>query len=254
MLLAIDIGNSNIVIGGIDDKDIHFMERIDTDADKSDIEYAVLIDYVLSVNHISHKDIDAAIISSVVPSINHIISSAIDKAVGIMPSMVSCNMNTGIIFDMKRPETLGSDLIVDSVAAIYNYGAPVIVVDMGTATTITIVDKNYHFIGGIIHPGLSISLETLIGKAANLSQISLANADNIITTDTSKSIRNGALYGHASIIDGCTLRMIEELGYDAKIVLTGGLSKYVAPLCKSDIYLDDNLMIKGLYRLYELNK
>ncbi len=253
MILAIDMGNTNIVVGGIDNNKTYFMERIGTDPKLTDSEYAIQIKSLLDINKIDISDIDGSIISSVVPPLNITISNAVKKILGIRPLIVDCNMKTGMKILMDNPASVGSDLIVDSVAAASRYPLPIIVIDMGTATTITVIDKDGNYIGGIIHPGLRVSLESLSNKTAQLPHIELSKPDKIIAKNTIESMRSGILYGHAGMMDSCIDRMEKELGMKATIVATGGLAPFVVPLCTHEINVDDNLMLEGLYILYQQN-
>ena len=168
MILAIDMGNSNIVIGGIDETNTHFMERITTDTRKTDLEYAVSLKSILDLHHIAAEDLEGAILSSVVPPLNAVITEAVRKVTGLACKLVGAGMKTGMNIRMDDPKHIGSDLIVDSVAAKANYPLPIIVIDMGTATSITALDKNGDYVGGVIHPGLRVSLNTLSGSTAQL--------------------------------------------------------------------------------------
>ena len=253
MILALDMGNSNIVVGGIDNNKTYFMERIGTDLKLTDSEYAIQIKSLLDINKIDVSDIDGSILSSVVPPLNTTISNAVKKILGVNPLIVNCNMNTGMKILMDNPASVGCDLIVDSVAAASKYPLPIIVIDMGTATTITVVDKDGNYIGGIIHPGLRVSLESLSNKTAQLPHIDLSTPNKIIAKNTIESMRSGILYGHAGMMDSCIDRMENELGMKATIVATGGLAPFVVPLCSHEIEVDDNLMLEGLYILYQWN-
>lgn len=253
MILALDMGNSNIVVGGIDNNKTYFMERIGTDLKLTDSEYAIQIKSLLDINKIDVSDIDGSILSSVVPPLNTTISNAVKKILGVNPLIVNCNMNTGMKILMDNPASVGCDLIVDSVAAASKYPLPIIVIDMGTATTITVVDKDGNYIGGIIHPGLRVSLESLSNKTAQLPHIDLSTPNRIIAKNTIESMRSGILYGHAGMMDSCIDRMEKELGMKATIVATGGLAPFVVPLCSHEIEVDDNLMLEGLYILYQRN-
>ena len=173
MILAIDMGNSNIVIGGIDEKTTYFMERITTDSRKTDLEYAVSIKNIFEIHHLDPMSVEGAILSSVVPPLNPVLTAAVRKITGKHLKLVGAGMKTGMNIRMDDPKKVGADLIVDSVAAKAEYPLPIIVIDMGTATTITVVDKHGDYIGGIIHPGLRVSLDTLSSRTAQLPHIDL---------------------------------------------------------------------------------
>lgn len=254
MILALDMGNSNIVVGGIDDERTYFVERITTDHVKTSLEYAVSIKNILEIHHIDIAQIEGAIISSVVPPLNAPLSSAIKKILGFRPRIVGSGMKTGLNINMDDPKTVGSDLIVGSVAALKEHSCPLIVIDMGTATTICVVDAGGSYIGGIIYPGLKISLETLSSKAAQLPNISLDIPAQVIGKNTIHCMRSGIMYGSAGMLDGVLDRIEEELGLKATIIATGGLSRFITPLCRHTIIYDEDLMLKGLLILYNKNK
>lgn len=254
MILAIDMGNSNIVIGCIDDQKTYFVERLSTDKSKTALEYAVGFKTVLELNSIEAEQIDGAIISSVVPSLTNILSDAVFKIIGKVPMIVGPGVKTGLNIHMDNPKQVGSDLIVDAVAGIAEYGAPLIIIDMGTATTLSVVDSNRNYIGGQILPGLRLSMEALASGAAQLFNVSLEAPKQVIGKNTSDCMKSGIVIGNAACIDGMIDRIEEEVGYKMRVIATGGLAKVVLPLCKHDIVIDDTLLLKGLKIIYEKNK
>ncbi|MCD8221853.1 MAG: type III pantothenate kinase [Clostridiales bacterium] len=253
MILAIDMGNSNIVLGGIDKEKTYFVERITTDHVKTGLEYAINIKNVLEIHNIDKSEIEGAIMSSVVPPLNATLSSAIKKIFGFRPKLVGSGMKTGLNILMDNPKTVGSDMIVDAVAAIRDYPCPIIVIDMGTATTLSVVDQAGNYIGGVILPGLRVSLDSLSNKTAQLPSISLDIPEKVIGKNTIDCMRSGIMYGNAGMIDGIIARMEAEIGSPATVVATGGLSRFIVPLCKHPITYDDELLLKGLWILYEKN-
>lgn len=254
MILTIDMGNTNIVIGGIDDEKTYFVERVTTNQLKTALEYAVSIKSILEIYHISVSQVEGAIVSSVVPPLNATITSAIKKIFGFRPMLVGAGMKTGLNIIMDNPKTVGSDMIVDAVAAIREYPTPIIIVDMGTATTMSVVDKNGNYIGGTIMPGLKVSLDSLSSKTAQLPHISLDVPSKVIGKNTIDCMRSGIMYGSAGMIDGLIDHMTAELGEEPTVIATGGLSRFVVPLCKHKITYDESLLLKGLLILYEKNK
>ena len=254
MILAIDMGNTNIVLGGIDEKETYFIERVTTDQSRTDTEYAIHFKNILEMHHIQLSDIEGSILSSVVPPLNTTILSAVEKAIGIRPLLVGSGMKTGMNILMDNPKSVGSDMIVDAVAAIREYPGPIIIIDMGTATTMSVVDKSGNYIGGIIYPGLRVSLDSLSSKTAQLPSISLDIPKRVIGKNTIDCMRSGIMYGNAGMIDGIIDHMEEEIGEPATIIATGGLSRFVVPLCRHKIIYDDALLLKGLMILYEKNK
>ena len=254
MILAIDMGNTNIVIGGIDNTKTYFLERITTYTTRTDLEYSMYIKGILDIYGVTPLDIEGAILSSVVPRVNETIKKAVKKIIGIDCMLVESGMKTGLNIIMDNPKSVGSDMIVDAVAAMDEYPLPLAVVDMGTATTISVVDSKGNYIGGIIHPGLRISLDTLSSKTAQLPQVNLDIPKKVIAKNTIDSMRSGILFGHAGMMDGIISRMEEELGEKLNVVATGGLAPFVAPLCTHSIVVDDSLLLKGLLKLYMKNQ
>lgn len=254
MILAIDMGNTNIVIGGIDDEKTYFVERVTTNHGKTDVEYAVNIKSILEIHNISVSAISGAILSSVVPPLNSTILSAVKKICGFEPMLVGSGMKTGLNIIMDNPKTVGSDMIVDAVAAIREYPCPIIIIDMGTATTMSVVDCKGNYIGGVILPGLKVSLDSLSGKAPQLPYISLGMPDKVIGKNTIDCMRSGIMYGSAAMLDGIIDLMEQELKATPSLVATGGLAKIVTPLCRHSIAYEDDLLLKGLLILYNKNK
>ena len=253
MILAIDMGNTNIVIGAIDNEKTYFVERVTTNHGKTDLEYAVNIKSILEIHDIPLSLIDGAIVSSVVPPLNATILSSVKKIFGFKPLLVGSGMKTGLNILMDNPKTVGSDMIVDAVAAIRDYPCPIIIIDMGTATTMSVVDSSGNYIGGVILPGLKVSLDSLSGKTAQLPYISLDIPGSVIGKNTIDCMRSGIMYGNAAMIDGIIDRMEKELKRPASLVATGGLAKFITPLCRHKISYEDDLLLKGLLILYNKN-
>lgn len=254
MILAIDMGNSNIVIGAIDDERTYFVERVTTNHGKTDLEYAVNIKSILEIHSIPPSRITGGIISSVVPPLNAALKSAVRKIFGFEPLLVGSGMKTGMNIIMDNPKTVGADMIVDAVAAKKGYPCPIIIIDMGTATTMSVVDVSGNYIGGVILPGLKVSLDSLSGKTAQLPYISLDDIPGkVIGKNTIDCMRSGIMYGNASMIDGIIDRMEAELGRPASLVATGGLARFITPLCRHKISYEDDLLLKGLLILYNKN-
>lgn len=254
MILAIDMGNTNTVIGGIDEKKTYFIERVTTDQSRTATEYAVSFKNILEMCGIDVADIEGAILSSVVPPLNSVILTAVEKVTGIRPLLVGSGMKTGMNILMDNPKSVGSDQIVDAVAASHEHSLPLIVIDMGTATTMCVVDKHRNYIGGIILPGLKVSLDSLSSKTAQLPYISLEVPDRVIGKNTIDCMRAGIIFGNVDMIDGIIDRMERELGQPATVVATGGLSRFITPMCRHKIICDDALLLKGLLILYQKNK
>lgn len=253
MILAIDMGNTNTVIGGIDEKKTYFIERVTTNQERTDTEYAVSLKNILEMHQIPVSAIEGAILSSVVPPLNSTILNAVEKITGIRPLLVGSGIKTGINILMDSPKNVGSDQIVDAVAASHEHPLPLVVIDMGTATTLCAVDKWGNYIGGVILPGLRVSLDSLSRKTAQLPYISLEVPDKIIGKNTIDCMRAGIIYGNVDMIDGILDRMEKELGQAPTVIATGGLARFIAPLCRHEIIYDDALLLKGLLILYRKN-
>lgn len=251
MILAIDMGNTNIVIGCIDDEKIYFEERMATDHSKTELEYYVLFKTVLELYQIPNKEITGAIISSVVPPLVNVIKAAVEKLIGMEPYIVSPDLNIGLDIHMDNPKQVGSDLIVDAVAGVAEYGAPLMIIDIGTATTISVVDKDSNYVGGCIIPGVRVASDSLVSKTAQLSKVSLTAPEKGIGKNTIECMKSGIILGHAACLDGMIERMEAELGYPCTVIATGGLAKVIIPHCKRRMIEDQELLLKGLKVIYD---
>lgn len=253
MILALDIGNTNIVVGCIDQDEIYFECRLSTDTNKTTSEYAVILKNLFDIYGIDINSIDGAIMSSVVPPIDKMLKSAIHIVTGCMPIEVSVKLNHGVKMDTDNPEQLGNDILVSLVAALGEYKSPVIIFDLGTATTIAVIDGDGIFKGVVIMPGIKISQDTLTSSTSQLPAISFDAPPNVIGTNTIDAMKSGLVFGNASMMDGMIERIEEEIGKKATIIATGGLAKSVAGFCKHEIVLDETIMLKGLKLLYDMN-
>lgn len=255
MLLAVDIGNTNIVFGCVNDKDeIVVSERISTNHSTTAAEYAVLIKNILEMNNFSCDDIDDAIMSSVVPSVTSTVKEAVHKLFGVDIMIAGPGVKTGLNILIDNPRQLGSDQAVDAVAAINSYPVPLIIIDMGTATTVSVVDSNKNYLGGLIMTGMRVATDALIQRTAQLPKIDFELPPSIIGTNTIDCMKNGALYSNACALDGIIERIEEQLGEKCTAVATGGLAEIVVPLCRKKINLDKDLLVKGLTIIYRKNK
>ena len=254
MILAIDIGNTNIVIGCIKGDECIFVERLSTVRTKTELEYAFDIKNVLDLYHIKRTDLEGGIISSVVPQITTVAKLAVEKILKKEVLVVGVGIKTGLNIRIDNPAQLGSDLVVDSVAAIAEYPAPLLIFDMGTANTVCVIDKNKNYIGGMIYPGIGVSLDSLTANASQLGGISLEAPAHIIGKNTADCMKSGTIYSAAAAIDGIIDRLGEELEGEATVIATGGLAKKIVPHCRRKIILDDNLLLKGLSVIYRKNQ
>lgn len=254
MLLAIDIGNTNILIGGMKDDQIIFKARIATDRTRTSDQYGVEIKNMIEALGAKISDISDCIISSVVPPVFNSVRTGVIKIIGKQPMVVGPGLKTGLNIHVDVPSQVGSDRIVIAVAALAEYKAPLILIDMGTATTIEVVEPENRYLGGVIFPGVKVSLDALTSRAAQLPGISLDQPKHVIGKNTVDCMRSGTMYGNAAMIDGLVERMEEELGHRATIIATGGLARFITPLCKRDIIVEKDLLLKGLNLLYKKNK
>jgi type III pantothenate kinase len=253
MILAIDVGNTNIVIGCCDESKVKFSERISTSPSATVLEYAISFKTVLELYGISPNDIDGAIISSVVPSVTYTISRAIKKIVNVDAKVIGPGLKTGVNIIIDNPAQLGSDLVVNAAAGIAEYPLPLIIFDLGTATTASVIDENGNYLGGMIIPGVQVSLNALTAGTSQLPKINLVPPKKIIGRNTVDCMKSGILFGTAASLDGIIDRIEEELGRKASAVATGGLASSIIPYCKHKITLDDELLLKGLLIIYNKN-
>lgn len=253
MILAVDVGNTNIVIGCCKENKIEFVERLSTDPNATVLEYAISFKNVLELYGIGQEDIDGAIISSVVPSVTLTIKSAIKKIVNVDSMVIGPGLKTGVNITLDNPAQLGSDLVVDAAAGIAEYPLPLIIFDMGTATTVSVIDENKNYLGGMIIPGVNVSLNAMISQTSQLPRISLEPPKRIIGKNTIECMKSGILYSTAASLDGIIDRVESELGKKATVVATGGLAGSIIPHCTKKIILDDELLLKGLIVIYNKN-
>lgn len=253
MILAIDIGNTNIVIGCIENNKILFVERLSTDSTRTELEYAISFKNALEMYSLDTKDVEGSIISSVVPPVTNIICDAAKKITGRDVMVIGPGVKTGLNILMDNPAQVGSDLVANAVAGIAKYPLPLIMIDMGTATTISVVDSKKNYIGGMIIPGVMVSSSSLTSRTSQLPKISLETPKKVIGTNTIDCMKSGLIYGNASMIDGMITRIELSLGQKATVVATGGLSKCIIPHCTQDIILDDELLLQGLLLIYNKN-
>jgi type III pantothenate kinase len=254
MILAIDIGNTNIVLGCIDGAKCVFVERLSTVKTKTELEYAIDIKNVLDIYHIKKTDLEGGIISSVVPQITTVVKVAVEKILKKEVLTVGAGIKTGLNIRIDNPAQLGSDLVVGAVAGIAEYPVPLLIFDMGTANTVCVIDKNRNYIGGMIYPGIGVSLDSLTANASQLGGISLEEPGHIIGKNTADCMKSGIVYSSAAAIDGLIDRLEEEVDGDVTVVATGGLAGKIIPHCRRKIIRDDHLLLKGLEIIYRKNR
>lgn len=254
MILAIDIGNTNIVVGCIDDEKIYFIERLSTVRTKTELEYAIDLKTVLDIYHIKRTDIEGCIISSVVPQITNVAKLAAEKILKKEALVLGPGVRTGLNILLDNPGEMGADRVADAVAALTYYPVPLVIVDMGTATTVSVVDEKKRYLGGMILPGVRVSLDALTSRSSQLSGISIEEPKRLIGKNTVDCMKSGILYGNAAAVDGIIDRIEEELGQKVTTIATGGMSKKIIPHCRREIIQDEDLLLKGLLVIYEKNK
>lgn len=254
MILAIDIGNTNIVVGCIDKEKIYFIERLSTVRTKTELEYAIDLKTVLDIYHIKGTEIEGSIISSVVPQITNVAKLAVEKILKKEPLILGPGVKTGLNILLDNPGEMGADRVADAVAALTYYPVPLVIVDMGTATTVSVVDEKKRYLGGMILPGVRVSLDALTARASQLSGISIEEPRRLIGRNTVDCMKSGILYGNAAAVDGIIDRIEEELGQKVTAIATGGMSGRIVPHCKRKIIQDEDLLLKGLMVIYEKNK
>ena len=254
MILTIDVGNSNIVIGGVEGEEIVFEARLRTESTKTSDQYCVDLKILMDVYHVNVEDIEGAIIASVVPQVLNSMQTAVKKLTGKQSLVVGPGLKTGLNILLENPSQTGADLVVGCVAALREHKPPMIIIDMGTATTMVVLDKEGALVGGCICPGVKISMDALTERTALLPGLQLDQPKKAIGRNTIDCMRSGIMMGAASMLDGMVQRMEEELGYKTTVIATGGIGKFVTPLCRTPMIYDNDLLIKGLTVLYRNNK
>ncbi len=254
MILAVDIGNSSVIIGYADDNSQQIIGRLAAARHKTEDEYAVDLLRLMELSGLQPADIKGAIVASVVPPMSETIRTAIRKVTGKKPLLVGPGVKTGLNILIDNPGQLGSGLVVNAVAAIEKYPKPLIVIDMSTATVISVIDREGRYIGGMICPGVMISLEALAAGTSQLPRIGLEAPEKVVGPNTVDAIKSGALYGSAAMIDGLIDRIEEELGEEATLVSTGRLSGYITSYCRRKVVYDESLLLRGLWLIWKKNQ
>ena len=251
MLLTIDIGNTNVTLGAYNSNILSFTARLSTDSGKTSDQYAIEIKDVLSLYGQSFEDIEDCIISSVVPAVTESVGGAVSKLCHIVPLILGPGVKTGLNIKIDNPAQLGADLVAGAVGALEEYTMPCVVIDMGTASTISVLDKNGTFLGGAIAAGVRLTLKALTATPSKLPSIPIEAPKSVIGTNTVECMQSGL--GTASMIDGLLDKIEDELGETPTFVATGGLSKEIIAHCKKNIIYSENLLLEGLKAIYEKN-
>ena len=254
MLFALDVGNTNIVFGCIDGSDINYVSRMATDIRMTDKEYAVRIKAMLEFDGINYKKFEGVALASVVPPITECMCSAIQMLTGQKPLIVGAGIKTGLNIQIDNPAQLGADLVIGAVAAMELWKPPLIIIDMGTATTFSVIDSDGVFRGGAITPGLRLSLDALSHGTSQLPKIPIEAPKYAIGKNSIDSMKSGGVFGTSSLLDGMIDRFEEELREKVTIIATGGIASLVTKYCTHKIIVDDDLLLRGLGIIWHKNK
>lgn len=253
MILALSVENTNLVMGCFGDDELLFTSRMATDRSKTGDEYAISFKSILDIHEISPRQIQGAIIASVVPALINEIKAALRLMLGKEPMVVGPGVKTGLNIQTDNPATLGSDLVVNSVAAVAEYPCPLIVIDLDTATTLMAVNEKKSFIGSVIAPGPGVSVAALASSCDQLPRISMEAPDEVIGKNTIDCMKSGAIFGTAAMLDGLVARMEQQMGKTCTVIATGTLAETIVPHCSREMHIDQQLLLKGLKRIYDRN-
>ena len=253
MLICVDIGNSNITIGVFDGDELKFTARLATDTRRTSDQYAIEIRDIIHIYNIERSKIKKAAISSVVPTVGSAIEKAVIRLFDIKPLVLGPGVKTGLNIKIDNPAQLGADLAAGAVGCLAKYPCPCIIIDMGTATTISVLGKNGEFLGGVIAAGIKLTLDALSSRTAQLPSVSIEAPKKTIGTNTTDCMKSGLIIGQSAMLDGLISRIERELGEAATVVATGGLAGEVIKHCDHNIILNDNLLLDGLRIIYEKN-
>lgn len=253
MILAVDVGNTNIVLGFLEGERLVNECRLSTAVNDSAEEYAIKLNSIFEICKIKPEEIEGSALSSVVPPLNRTISKAIMLITGKKPIVIGPGIKTGLHIKTNNPAELGADMVVGAVASIAKYPCPQIIFDLGTATTASVIDRDGCFIGCSILCGVKTALTALASGTAQLPQIEIVAPKSPIGTNTIDCMRSGTVYGTAAMIDGLVKRFEKELGEKATVIITGGLGGVISKYCETDVIVDKNLLIDGLRMIYEKN-
>lgn len=255
MIFAIDAGNTHIVLGCMEGDSLLFTARIHTDRAKTADEYALIFRNLFDLHQIDRGQIEGAILSCVVSELTHALCRAVEIVIHHKALVVGAGIKTGLNIKIDDPGQLGADLVVGAVAATDKYPKPLIIFDMGTANTMSVIDRQGRFLGGAILAGLRLSVDSLSSGTSQLPRIQLSVPPKVVCSNTVECMQSGALYGHAAMLDGLIDRVEAELGEPmAAVIATGGLASMVLPLCRRSISLEEDLMLHGLKLIYEKNR
>ncbi len=253
MILAIDIGNTSIALGGFEGDELKFVVRLSTDVKKTEDEYASKIMNILTIHNVTKENVEGAIISSVVPQLNSVMKSALRLVYDVDALMVCPGIKTGIGILCDSPSSVGADLICSCVAANTLYSSPALIIDIGTATKMIVTNKNGAFIGVSIIPGVMMGLKGLASGTAQLPQVGLEAPATVIGKNTVDCMKSGVIFGHASMMDGMIDRINSEVGEKLPVIVTGGYASVIVPHCYHEMQIDEYLVLRGLNIIYQKN-
>ncbi|MBQ9330189.1 MAG: type III pantothenate kinase [Oscillibacter sp.] len=256
MLLAVDVGNTTTSVGLFDkDRTLCFFATLDTDSRKTADQISVDLMNLFTLYQRSYTDVTGAIFCSVVPPLNFMMEKALTRLLGKPPMVVGPGVRTGLNIRLPVQTQMGADIVADAVAALERFQPPIITIDMGTATTIGVISEGRTYEGGLLLPGVQVSLEALSRRAAQLPDISLQHPKALIGKSTEDCMRSGIVYGTAGMLDGIIDRIREEFaGKDVSVVATGGNAPVIVRYCKNEIVYDKYLLMNGLRAIYERNR
>ena len=253
VLLAVDVGNTNIVIGAYRGETLIRTWRAATDVERTEDELMVMVDGLLAREELGIGDIDAIVIGSVVPPLTLALTRFAEKELGGHSLVIGPGVKTGVRLRVDNPTEVGADRIANTLAAHRRYGGPAIVVDFGTSTNFDVVSAEGDFLGGSFAPGIEISAESLFGRASRLFRVPLTPPREAIGKNTSDCLRSGIVFGYVGLVEGLLARIRAELGGNARAIATGGLAPTIAPLTPSIERVDEDLTLAGLRMLWDLN-
>ena len=254
MLLSIDIGNSMVTLGVFDDERLVTTLRLASETRRLDDEYGLLMTNILSLNGVERSEVDDICLCSVVPPLTSVFEQVCRNYFGVSPLTVTAGVRTGLQITYDNPRDVGSDRIVDAVAAIHLYGPPLIVVDFGTATVFDAVSRDGVYLGGAIAPGINVAAEALFLNTSQLRRVELIAPKSAIGQNTPAALQSGLVFGYAGLVDGIVARFKEELGQDAKVIGTGGLTEIISKETDIFDFINPELTLVGLRLVYEMNQ